>query len=216
MTTSLMTKYNSIDEAFMKYNSLLSEADNIRTNHKRVLNNFNKAKEEEEMILEAIELNKELIQENADNFINTVVGLLTLAVRRIFYDVDSPKIVIEVKDGARPMASMYFVYNDVDGTEVTADIRKAVGGGVRCVIGFVLQTFFISYYKKERIVLADEAFKELSKQYRPYFIQFLKELCDNHKFKICLITHDDDIIDVADYVYAMVDGVLVKVGADKK
>jgi hypothetical protein len=211
-----MTNYKSIDEAFMKYTSLKSEADNIIVNHKKVLENYRKTKEEEDMILEAIELNKELIQENADNFINTVEGLLTLAVRRIFYDVDNPRVVIEVRDGARPMASMYYVYIDVDGTEVKADIRKAVGGGVRGVIGFVLQTFFISYYKKERVVLADEAFKELSKQYRPYFIQFLKELCDNHKFKICLITNDDDIIDVADYVYAMVDGVLMKVGADKK
>ncbi|MGL4999558.1 MAG: hypothetical protein ACRC0R_00135 [Cetobacterium sp.] len=187
-----------------------SEGTSLKTRYVKVTDNIKRLEKEKVELVETIALSKELIADEAEKFIDLIQGLLTLAVRKIFFDIDNPKIVIEVKEGARNMASIYYVYNDHEGTKIKSDIRKAVGGGIRAVIGFVLQTFFISYNKLDRIILADEAFKELSALYRPYFIEFLKELCDKHGFKILLITHDEDIISTADYVHKMENGVLHK------
>jgi len=152
-------------------------------------------------------LAKELIQEDADKFIRALEGILTVAVRNVFFDVENPRVVIDIKEGMRNSAQFYYCYEDGDQT-IKSNITKAVGGGVKCVVGFVLQVFFLSYYKKHRVIFADEAFKELSKQYRPYFIEFLKDLCKKSGYIILMVTHDSDIVDSADKVYEMSEGVL--------
>lgn len=188
--------------------ALRNEGKSLAEMYKKNKLDISKVEESRDIIMDTIELIKELIVEDADKFIDIVQGLLTLAVRKIFYDVNNPKVKIEIREGARNSCSIYYIYTDHEGTKIKSDIRKAVGGGVRAVIGFILQTFFISYYKKDRIIFADEAFKEISKSYRPYFIEFLKELCEKHNFKILLISHDEDLIQEADYVYKMENGVL--------
>lgn len=201
-----------IEEIYNNCSNIVAEANNIKVRYSNKKKTLEKLTESKGITLESLELAKDLINEDAGKFIGTLEGLLTLAVQKIFYDVKDPKVRLIVKEGARNSASIQYEYINHNGTKIKSDVRKAVGGGVRCVIGFVLQTFFISYYKLERVIFADEAFKELSKQYRPYFIEFLKELGENSNFKFLMITHDDDIVENADYIYKMDNGVLKKVG----
>lgn len=188
--------------------SILSEAKRLQVRYTEKNKNLQQLTKELEDTIEAIELNKHIINEDANKFIETIEGLLTLGVQKIFYDVEDPKVSIIIKEGARNSATIQYSYTDYRGIEIDADVRKASGGGVRAVIGFLLQVFFISYYKLDRIIFADEAFKELSKAYRPKFLEFLKELSEDSRYKFLMITHDDDIVENADYIYRMENGIL--------
>lgn len=204
----------SIEDIYLHCSALKSEALSLKSRYedkKKVLVSLEK---DREITIDAIELAKRLVNEDSEKFIKTLEGLLTMAVEKIFYDVDSPKVRIKVKEGVRNSANLFYEYVNHNGVQISSDIKKSVGGGVRCVVGFVLQVFFISYYKKNRVIFADEAFKELSKQYRPYFIEFLKELSIESGFKFLLITHDEDIVDNSDYIYKMENGKLLRYGGE--
>lgn len=203
---------SKIEQIYSDCLSLYNEANNLKERYGKKNKTLNSLIGQKDTTVEAYDLAKELINDDAGKFIKTLEGLLTLAVEKIFYDVNSPRVRIVVKEGVRNSASLQYEYINHNGVLIKSDIKKAVGGGVRCVVGFVLQTFFISYYKLERVIFADEAFKELSKQYRPYFIEFLRELGNESNFKFLMITHDDDIVENADYIYKMEDGVLKRVG----
>lgn len=56
------------------------------------------------------------------------------------------------------------------------------------------------------LLLADEPTAELDSQMSAHIVSVFKEIIENEKISICMTTHDPTILEVADYVYEMVDG----------
>lgn len=59
------------------------------------------------------------------------------------------------------------------------------------------------------LLLADEPTAELDSQMAAQVIQVFKEIVATQNVTICMTTHDPTILEVADHVYEMVDGVFV-------
>ncbi len=59
------------------------------------------------------------------------------------------------------------------------------------------------------LLLADEPTAELDSQMAAQVIQVFKEIVATQNVTICMTTHDQTILEVADHVYEMVDGVFV-------
>jgi len=62
---------------------------------------------------------------------------------------------------------------------------------------------------KPSLLLADEPTAELDSQMTAQIMQVFKEIVAAEKMSICMTTHDPTIMEVADHVYEMVDGVFV-------
>jgi putative ABC transport system ATP-binding protein len=62
---------------------------------------------------------------------------------------------------------------------------------------------------KPTLILADEPTAELDSQMGAQVMQVFRDIIDMEDITICMTTHDPTILEVADYVYQMVDGKFV-------
>ena len=143
-----------------------------------------------------------LVKNESNRFINQLQELLDSSVKAIFVDRDY-SIEIRVEENKR--ASIHLVYEDEEGNLISPDVKE-VGGGIRTVIGIILQTYFIFYSGVERIIFVDEGFSQVSSDFLPPLFSLLDELCKNNGLKLCLITHDSRIMEYADKNYIVENG----------
>lgn len=144
-----------------------------------------------------------LINEESVKFIKKLQELITYGLRIIFYDCEySCDIRVSDKD----KATIHLVYVDDEGNTVSPDIKNC-GGGVRTVVGVILQTYFLMHYNAEPILFVDEGFSAVSSSYIPYFMAFLEEMAVKKHLKILLITHDTRLESYGTKVYRITKGV---------
>lgn len=143
-----------------------------------------------------------LIKEESGKFIKRLNSVLDYGVKTIFDDCNY-SVEIRVSDNSK--VSIHLVYDDEAGNKIEPDIQSC-GGGIRSVIGTLLQIQFINYYHVEKILFVDEGFSQISEQYLPNFLWLLKELASMNGFKVLLITHDVRILPYADKRYNISNG----------
>lgn len=152
-----------------------------------------------------------LVKEESGKFIKRLNEVLDYGVKTIFYDCDY-SIEIRISDNNR--ATIHLVYDDEDGNKLSPDIQSC-GGGIRTVIGILLQIFFILLYKVEPIIFCDESLSQISSDYVSYTFGLIGELAKKNGLKILLITHDERFIKYADKHYEISDGHAIEVALDK-
>ena len=111
-------------------------------------------------------------------------------------------------------ATIHLIYEDDNGNLVEPDINSC-GGGIRTIIGLMMQVFFILLYKAEPIIFIDEGLSQVSSTYLPTMFGLLKELADKNSLKILLITHDVRFTDYADKAYKVKDGHVYEIDGEK-
>lgn len=85
------------------------------------------------------------------------------------------------------------------------NLKRGMGMGVKCVISAILHIYYLQC-KNSRILMLDEAYSNISKEYVANFFEFLSKLCKKLEFTVILITHDERFIQYADKVYSISDG----------
>ena len=153
---------------------------------------------------QAVEILKEVIDKMSRDHIEKVEDLVTFGLQTIFYDRDYA-LKIEVTEKRNNKAAELYILESRDG-EVIKCTEDEVGGGVRVVIGFILQVFYIQYFEQNRVIFADEAFSELSDSYIDGLMEFINQLAEKRGFKIVLISHDNRLTPNADRVYRVEKG----------
>ncbi len=199
--TSVMNKAIShkskVDSMKVQYNDNLARLGSLESE----LDNYNDQYKNLGLVYAYLE---KLINNESEKFIREVESLLTIALKAIFTDKDYECVIKSDKESS---ASIHIRYYDDDGNEICPNIRKAVGGGIQTVIGFLLQVFFILQYDVERVIFVDEGFYAISEEYLGNFKDFVAELIRSEDFKIMLITHDKDrMLQFASKVYLIDDG----------
>ena len=130
-----------------------------------------------------------LVKEESGKFIENLNTTLDFAFKTIFYDRDySVKILTEDNKTA-----IHLLYTDSSGNPVNTNIRDC-GGGIRSIVGILLQIHFLYKYKAEPIIFIDEGLSMISQEYLPIFLDLLDELALKNHLKILLITHDQRFI----------------------
>lgn len=127
--------------------------------------------------------------------------LATSAVRTIF------SLDAEVKYSSTD-GKFYLVYGDGN----TSDIAGDEGGGIKTVISFVFSLYLVIKSGCRRVLFFDEQFTQVSAEYFPMFIQFIKQICKELNFEVLLVTHDERIaIEDVDTAYFMEKGVCKRI-----
>ena len=156
----------------------------------------------------SIKVLREIIDIMSKEFIDQIADLITYALQTIFHDKDySIKILLKESRNSK-QADIILLSTNEDGNVIESPVPDNCGGGVSAVIGLVLQIFFIQYNKLNKLLVMDEALSQISAEYIPTTMKFLKTLSEQRGFKFLLVTHDAKIIKHADTIYRMISGEL--------
>jgi len=98
-------------------------------------------------------------------------------------------------------ASAEIYLEDQDGN--VHDAIDGVGGGVVDIesISLRISMWAVSQKNIRPIFILDEPFKNLSSRYRPGMCEVLRNLADKLKIQFVIVTHEDELIGIADKVF---------------
>lgn len=127
--------------------------------------------------------------------------LATVAVKTIF------NLPVEVKYSSTD-GKFYLMFDD----GMVSDIAGDEGGGIKTVISFVFSLYLVIKANSRRVMFFDEAWTQVSAEYFPAFIAFVKQICVELGFEILLVTHDERItLNDVDTAYFMEKGVCKRI-----
>ena len=197
--------YNKAIQVKNKYETLQNQL-NSRKEKKIELTNLMSSKIHRQMVYEsAISYMKEIIDLLSRTHIDHLEKLLNSAVSTIFFDKNY-SVRFEVSEYRNSNClSINLIETLDDGTEIVTDIKDN-GFGIKTIVGFILQIYFILYHKLSPILFIDEGFSALSDQYIPYLRSLLNSLKEEYSFIFVLIAHDPRFIQIADLIYEVKDG----------
>lgn len=153
----------------------------------------------------AIDALKEIMDKMSQEHVEKVVALLTYALSVIFYDKEySVEIVTSDKRNVKT-AELTLVERTEDKV-IRSPFDDGIGGGVIAVVGLVLQVYYSNVLNQSPILFMDEALSQVSSEYIPTLMAFIKELAETKHFIIVLVSHDDRYYQYADKKYSVSDG----------
>ena len=77
------------------------------------------------------------------------------------------------------------------------------GGGLSDIVSFSLRMASWAISSTDNLIVLDEPFKFLSKELRPLAGNLLKELSNKLNLQILMVTHDEEMIDIADKIFVV-------------
>lgn len=148
----------------------------------------------------AVDLMKKIVESMSTSQIKHLEDLINSALETIFFDRQY-SVEMNITE-LRNTNNLQILLNEVndDGDMIKTKLTDN-GYGVKSIIGFILQIYFIIYHKEYPVLFLDEAFGTLSSQYVPYLKVLMDELAKRYGFIFVLITHDTRFIDIADKTY---------------
>lgn len=140
----------------------------------------------------------DIISKFSDSLLRKLEELLTIGLKKIFYDRDY-SLQIKVVD-KRNTKCVELLLND--GGNLIPVKNSNVAGGVLVVIAAIIQVFYvINLPNVANYMFLDEQFSQISLQYIDNFIEFIKTLCSETGLSIVLITHDNKFMKYGDRIY---------------
>ena len=199
----LQEKYQALyNRAIVKKSNIelqLQQLDNTKQQYNQCLVDLQKILKEQQCYDQSITILKRLMDSLSRSQINHLSDLLNSSVQSIFFDRQY-SIELQVTELRNQNQLKLLLHEDTNDGHIVSSIDDN-GYGLKGIIGFILQCYFILYYKQTPILFLDEAFGNLSSQYLPYLKALMVSLTNKYKFHFVLITHDDRLAALADRTY---------------
>ena len=158
----------SIDNFDSYFNIALSKKQEYETMIKMRDNSLALKKEYEVKLKDLLEMHrnyedainylKEIIELLSRQHIEHLEKLLNSAVKTIFYDKNY-EIKMEISEFRNSNSLNIYLIEYKDDEEIKTDI-KSNGFGLQCIVGFILQVYFILYHKLSPVLFMDEALRK--------------------------------------------------------
>ena len=179
---------------------LMKQYEQAKLDKEKLSNDLRNTIKKEKTYEEAVDLMKKIVESMSTSQIEHLQNLINSALETIFFDRQySVDLVVTELRNTNNLQILLSETNE-DGTVVKTKLADN-GYGVKSIIGFILQVYFIIYHKENPVLFLDEAFGTLSSQYVPYLKVLMDELAKKYGFIFVLITHDTRFMDVADKTY---------------
>lgn len=161
--------------------------------------------------LEILAVAKQVVQEMIAMFslekIKKLETIVTKCLQTVFFDKDL-SFKVEISESYNKKNVKFFIVERVVDKEYIFPLStSSVAGGILVVTSFILQVYFIRYFKLPPMIFLDEAFSQVSDQYIPYLNQLLYGLKDAYGLIVVLITHDPRFSELAERTYDVNNGV---------
>lgn len=165
-----------------------------------------KLKEQINLLTESLEVVKVCINKLSEGHISHLQDLVNSMLSTVFYD-KKYSIDMQLNDTKNgKVLDLYLVDSTLSQDDPVVTELSSNGGGLQTVVGFVLQIYFIIYFKQERILFLDEALSAVSSEYIPTLVDFMKGLVDKYQFRFVAIFHDTRFSEYADTIYQVSNG----------
>lgn len=163
-------------------------------------------KEQSRLLTESLEVVKVCINKLSEGHISHLQDLVNSMLSTVFYDKQYA-IDMQLNDTKNgKILDLYLVDSTFSKDDPVVTDLQSNGGGLQTVVGFVLQIYFIIYFKQERILFLDEALSAVSSEYIPTLVDFMRGLVDKYQFKFVAIFHDTRFSEYADTIYQVSNG----------
>lgn len=141
----------------------------------------------------------ELLRENVKA---KVERLVTTALRSI-YGREDYEFVLEFELQRGQMTATPMLRSRFREDVITVPVQDAHGGGIVNVVAFVLRVVVLVLTRPalQRVIVADESFRNVSREYLPRVADFLRSLHDITGVQVVMVTHQPEMIEAADRVY---------------
>ena len=143
----------------------------------------------------ALALVQQVARETMDMLKLRIEAIVQEALDAVFPDGGKFKVDYETKND-RTQASIYI---EMDGERM--DPLADDGGGLADVLAFALRLVAWSLGKSENTLILDEPGKGVSKEYRPMLIEMISGLSSQLGLQTIIVTHDPDIMEMADRTF---------------
>lgn len=175
-------------------NAYQQQLTNINFNIEQLNNSNKKLKDELDLLTQSLEIMKLCITKLSEGHINHLSTLVNSMLRQVFDDKDY-EIEFQLGDTKSGKTLTIFLKETLPSGEIiTTDIHDN-GGGLQTIVGFILQIYFIIYFKQEHILFLDEQLSALSSEYIPNLISFMSVLVKEYNFTFISVIHDKRFID---------------------
>lgn len=199
----LQTKYQSLyNKAIVKKSNIelqLQQREDSKQQYNQLLIDLQKILQDQHTYEQSINILKKMMDQLSRSQINHLSDLLNSSVQSIFFDRQY-SIELQITELRNQNQLKIILHEDTPDGHIVSDINDN-GYGLKGIIGFILQCYFILYYKQEPILFLDEAFGNLSSQYLPYLKALIQSLTNKYGFRFVLITHDERLMEMADRTY---------------
>lgn len=190
-----------------------SKLDNIKASlgaKKLHLASLLKKKEKLNSSLESASYEKEVYSKTSLLLLNAssqakeeAISILETIVTNALQDISgsdySFKVVVE--DTKKGQKCEFYIVEKVNEGESMQSVTDACGGGFIDIISTTLRYVYLNTFNSPRIkgpLILDEPAKMLSKDMSLYFASFVKSLGEEFNRQTILITHNEDIAEIAD------------------
>lgn len=187
-------------------NVLKEQRNNYQISIEDITKENDKLKDSINLLTESLEVVKVCINKLSEGHISHLQDLVNSMLSTVFYD-KKYSIDMQLNDTKNGKVLDLFLIDstyNIDDPIIT-DLSSN-GGGLQTVVGFVLQIYFIIYFKQERILFLDEALSAVSSEYIPTLVDFMRGLVDKYQFKFVAIFHDTRFSEYADTIYQVSNG----------
>ena len=165
-----------------------------------------KLKEQINLLTESLEVVKVCINKLSEGHISHLQELVNSMLNTVFYD-KKYSIDMQLNDTkSGKVLDLFLIDSTLSDEDPVVTELSSNGGGLQTVVGFVLQIYFIIYFKQERILFLDEALSAVSSEYIPTLVDFMRGLVDKYQFKFVAIFHDTRFSEYADTIYQVSNG----------
>ena len=187
----------------MNLDKIIKTLENKNTELNLTINNYKTNKDKIEIVKENIlnleKLQKLIIdigQKSQQNVIGYMEETVTLALKSIFGEEYSFKIVFEMKRD-QPECRFYVNKNGL----LLEPRFDTMGGGIIDVAALALHVLVLILEKSPPILIADEPMlKNVSKEHLPAVADMLKRLIKELNIQLIMVTHIPELIDIADNI----------------
>lgn len=191
----MLARFSKLKESFVsaKAKREYIESQMILTDKKTV--------EKSEMLLvreKSIEILKKLIDTFYEKSTKKIEKVVSLGLQEVFPD-RLLRIRTELENRRGKTNLDIITVDEEQGVEGRAD--RSFGGAIVQVQSFLLLVTFILLLKLKPITFLDEQFSNVSAGYQPYIGKMISKLCKQLGISVCLITHNEEILEYADIVY---------------
>lgn len=185
-------------DLLIKYRGIQSAIESTNNSIKDIESNLANLESDRDTLKLCKPVIDDIISKFSDSLLRKLEELLTIGLKKIFYDRDY-SIQIKVVD-KRNSKCVEMLLND-NGNLIPIK-NSSVAGGVLVVIAAIIQIFYIVNLPNVRNYLfLDEQFSQISAQYIDTFMEFVKTMCNETGLSIVLITHDNKFMKYGDRVY---------------
>lgn len=199
----LSQRYQSMyNKAIVKKSNLelqLQQLEDTKLSYSNAILELEKIVKGQQTYEQSIDILKKMMDNLSRSQIGHLNDLLNSSVQSIFFDRQY-SIELQVTELRNQNQLKILLHEDTEEGHIVSDINDN-GYGLKGIIGFILQCYFIIYYKQDPILFLDEAFGNLSSQYLPYLKALINSLTNKYGFRFVLITHDERLMEMADRTY---------------